>query len=102
MTNCNIIKDLLPFYEDKAVSEESRKIISEHLKSCPACRKYHASIKRIPHSLQSTDSRGSYRYSEIAKSLRRSALLSYALGTGLVTISAVCVIKAMLSCREKD
>lgn len=40
---CNIIEDLLPLYVDDMVSEDSRKLVEEHLKewSGPAgkCRK---------------------------------------------------------------
>ena len=36
---CNIIEDLLPLYVDDMVSEDSRQLVEEHLKTCPACRK---------------------------------------------------------------
>ena len=37
--NCEIVRDLLPLYEDGLCSEESRGAVEEHLKSCEACRK---------------------------------------------------------------
>lgn len=37
--SCNIIEDLLPLYVDDMVSEDSRKLVEEHLKECPSCRK---------------------------------------------------------------
>ncbi len=37
--NCEIVRDLLPLYEDGLCSEESRKAVEEHLKTCEACRK---------------------------------------------------------------
>lgn len=37
--NCDIVRDLLPLYEDGLCSEESRKAVEEHLKSCETCRK---------------------------------------------------------------
>ena len=36
--NCNIIRDLLPLYEDGAVSEDTAQLVREHLEGCPACR----------------------------------------------------------------
>ena len=36
---CNVIKDLLPLYHDKICSEDSRKIVEEHLVECDNCRK---------------------------------------------------------------
>lgn len=34
---CNMIHDLLPLYADGVCSEESRKIVNEHLASCSEC-----------------------------------------------------------------
>lgn len=35
---CNIVQDLLPLYQDKVCSPDSRAAVEEHLKNCPACR----------------------------------------------------------------
>lgn len=35
---CNVIRDLLPLYVDACCSEESARIVKEHLEHCPACR----------------------------------------------------------------
>lgn len=35
---CEIIKDLLPLYHDNVCSEDSRKLIEEHLSTCERCR----------------------------------------------------------------
>lgn len=35
---CSVIQDLLPLYIDGVCSEESRKVIDEHLAGCTACR----------------------------------------------------------------
>lgn len=36
--NCNIIRDILPLYVDEVVSEDTKKLVSEHLEGCPGCR----------------------------------------------------------------
>lgn len=36
--NCTIIKDLLPLYADEVCSEESRRIVAEHVAECSGCR----------------------------------------------------------------
>lgn len=36
---CSLIRDLLPLYVERMVSEESKKIIEEHLAQCPSCKK---------------------------------------------------------------
>lgn len=37
MNNCDIIKDLLPLYEENLLSYESKIFVREHLKICPEC-----------------------------------------------------------------
>ncbi len=36
--NCTVIKDLLPLYADEVCSEDSRKMVAEHLADCSECR----------------------------------------------------------------
>ena len=36
--NCSVIQDLLPLYADGLASDESRKLIEEHIKTCEICR----------------------------------------------------------------
>lgn len=47
--NCNIIKDLIPLYIDGCCSEESEKIVTEHIQNCDACRKLYADMKAPSH-----------------------------------------------------
>ena len=52
--NCKVVSDLLPLYLDEACSDESKKIVEEHLKECEKCRllaedmKKSISDERIP------------------------------------------------------
>ena len=52
--NCKVISDLLPLYLDEACSDESKKIVEDHLKECEECRllaedmKKSISDKKIP------------------------------------------------------
>ncbi|MDE6111081.1 MAG: zf-HC2 domain-containing protein, partial [Eubacterium sp.] len=34
---CNIVNDLLPLYADNACTEESKRIVEEHVKECASC-----------------------------------------------------------------
>ncbi|MGN0333311.1 MAG: zf-HC2 domain-containing protein [Lachnospiraceae bacterium] len=45
--DCNIIQDLLPLYQDRICSEESRKIVEEHLKTCNTCREFERKLKNM-------------------------------------------------------
>lgn len=38
--NCEMARDLLPMFKDKCLSPSSDKALREHLKTCPACRRY--------------------------------------------------------------
>lgn len=51
---CGIIRDLLPLYEDNAVSEETAQMVREHLKDCPECREELRKM-RTPISLPSEE-----------------------------------------------
>lgn len=35
---CNVIRDLLPLYQDGVCSPESRQLVAEHLEECEPCR----------------------------------------------------------------
>ena len=36
--DCNIIRDLLPLYEDSVASQETQELVRGHLADCPACQ----------------------------------------------------------------
>lgn len=44
--NCDVIKDLLPLYVDECCSEESEKLVAEHLATCENCRKAHSQMRQ--------------------------------------------------------
>lgn len=37
--NCNIVKDLIPLYIDGCCSEESEKVVKEHIRDCDDCKR---------------------------------------------------------------
>ena len=38
--SCDVIKDLIPLYAEDMLSEDSSKLVEEHLDACEECRKY--------------------------------------------------------------
>lgn len=44
--DCNVIMDLLPLYADDCCSDESRRIVEEHIGSCKACKKAFDHMKK--------------------------------------------------------
>lgn len=43
---CNVIADLLPLYVDECCSEESSKLVREHLETCEACRRVYSAMSK--------------------------------------------------------
>lgn len=37
--NCNIVRDLIPLYSDNTASDESRKFIEVHCRTCDKCNR---------------------------------------------------------------
>ena len=46
--SCNIIRDLLPLYAEEMVSEDSKKMVDDHLCTCDDCAKELAAIQKAP------------------------------------------------------
>lgn len=43
---CEVVQDLLPLYIDNICSEESRRMVSEHLELCSECSKLHENMSQ--------------------------------------------------------
>ena len=43
---CEVIQDLLPLYIDNICSDESRRMVSEHLESCDECKKLYENMSK--------------------------------------------------------
>ena len=41
---CKIVEDLLPAYIDALLSEESKKLVEEHLETCETCQKAYSQM----------------------------------------------------------
>ncbi|MBQ6702493.1 MAG: zf-HC2 domain-containing protein [Clostridia bacterium] len=52
--NCNIIKDLLPLYVDECCSEESAKLVAEHLAICQSCAQVYSQMCETVHPQKDT------------------------------------------------
>ena len=52
--DCKVIQDLLPLYQDDVCSEDSKKVVDEHLKECGNCREMADHLKdfRVEDRLQ--------------------------------------------------
>ncbi len=46
--NCQVAQDLLPLYLDEVCSNESRRLVEDHLRDCEKCRKLVSSAQAVP------------------------------------------------------
>ena len=74
--DCNVIKDLLPLYVDECCSEESTKLVVDHLAACESCSKVYNQMretgqpkKDVPKTVRL------YRISDWKASLLQSVML---------------------------
>ena len=56
---CDMVRDLLPLYQDSVCSEASRKIVEEHLQECSTCQQMAERIKDATLEQQLIDERES-------------------------------------------
>lgn len=52
---CEIIRDLIPLIEDDVCSEESKKIVLEHIEKCEECKRIYDNLKIHPTFVLSVD-----------------------------------------------
>lgn len=52
---CDVIKDLLPLYEDNVCSENSKDMVEDHLAECESCREYYERMtEKLPAVIEET------------------------------------------------
>lgn len=54
---CSIIQDLLPLYVDETLSDDSRRLVEEHLESCEECRKLLEELRQEPQYFSREDAK---------------------------------------------
>ena len=83
--NCNIVKDLIPMYIDSCCSNESRRIVEEHIKDCDDCKKLFEDMKSSSDMITVSESPKTFRkLNDWAASVLQSVLLFFSFA--LITI----------------
>ena len=70
---CDVIRDLLPLYMDDLVSEETKRLVEEHLEQCEDCRKYLEELKTSEEQAVSREFAGEL---EPLRKIKRKALVN--------------------------
>ena len=92
MMKCEIIRDLIPLYLDKVCSEDSRKLVEEHLAECSECRKY---MKELETELEAVKQKKEEDLDE--KRLLQDTLLNF-----LLIVTAVVLCKRQIDIEGAD
>ncbi len=89
MNNCQIIRDLLPLYEDRETRPETTIAVKEHLAECEDCREYYSHVCHVTRSMKNPPRQSKYQYSALARRIyRRNA----------TTLVAACTVFLTLGC----
>ena len=83
---CNVVRDLLPLYVDDVLSDDSRKVVDDHISDCTECRDLYLKM-RNPVADNGTERCSDGQ--EALKKIRRS-IIKKRIITALIT--AVCVV----------
>lgn len=79
---CSVIKDLIPLYVDDVLSEDSRKLVEEHLAGCSDCKDAYESLKSgVGSGVNKTN-----RDKEVIKKLRKKILTKRMIAVGIAVI----------------
>ena len=91
---CAVVKDLLPLYREKLVSEESAGFIKEHLATCADCRKAYASLagESVPSEQEAEENR---RRAVPVKRMKRKLRARRFLSVVLSVFLTLCVLAAV-------
>ena len=82
INECNIVRDLLPIYADKATSADSEKFVSRHLADCEDCKLYYKSVTKTTPKAKTTTELPLSHYEMVAKKLKKSKLVKHTLVAG--------------------
>ena len=82
---CSVIKDILPLYVDDVLSEDSRKLVEEHLSGCDNCKGVYESLK----SGGGSEVNKANRDKEVIKKLRKKILTKRMIAVSIAVILVV-------------
>ncbi|MDD3242759.1 MAG: zf-HC2 domain-containing protein [Eubacteriales bacterium] len=86
--DCAVIRDVLPLYCDDACSAQTREMIREHLRECPACRELLKKMQEEEPIPTDTAVGAQAALLRIGRSLRRRRLLAFAMGGLALALAA--------------
>jgi hypothetical protein len=94
---CEIVRDLLPLYNDDTLSRASREFVENHLENCPECKDVLAKIKKEikPPTLPDFERASRSSFKKFKNKLKKKNLI-IAGSTALVVVGLICAVFAVL------
>lgn len=89
--SCNVIGDLLPLYCDDVCSQDSRRIVEEHLRDCPECAALYEKMKQEYSFASGAEQKQEEMVKDMAARWHRSVKKSFCRGA-LLTLCACLVL----------
>lgn len=89
---CDMVRDLLPLYQDSVCSEASRKIVEEHLQECSTCQQMAERIKDATLEQQLINERESIVKTYQKKENRKAFTIGIATAGVLLIPVVICLI----------
>jgi len=90
--SCEVVQDLLPLYQDGACSEDSRRMIEEHLRECQACQSVADCLKNTEVDDQLTKEKNSVLHTFAKKERKRTFTIGVVTAAVLMVPVIVCLI----------
>ena len=90
---CNVVKDLLPLYVEDVLSDDSKKVVDDHISDCPECMDLYQKMKKPATHNLSAEKRSDGQ--EALKKIRRS-IIKKRIITALITAACVAAIACSL------
>ena len=84
--NCNIVRDLIPLYSDNTASDESRKFIEEHCRTCDKCNRILSLSKTGIDKTAHLDDEINSVWKSIEKQNKKKRIIKVAIAAILVTV----------------
>jgi len=92
--NCETVRELIPMCADKTASEQTKKLVSEHMAHCPECRRYYkvcAKVQSNPvcaSSLPQIDE----KFAVLSKRIKRRRNIKIFVMAAVSFIAGVCIL----------
>ncbi len=89
---CDVVRDLIPLYVDDVLSEDSRKIVEEHINECTDCKKYCSNLKEGTMQLSEKSRHDKEMIKSISREISRKRTMAVALAVVIVVFIAAAVL----------